>query len=108
MVSEAVLVRIVVPAIGEKRSMRFGLACFVMQCALLGVAYEGWHLFLCVLVSMGSNLVYPSLTSLVSEAVGENMVGEALGAINGVKALTGMCHDERFATLVISMVLDFS
>lgn len=88
MVSEAVLVRIVVPAIGEKRSMRFGLACFVMQCALLGVAYEGWHLFLCVLVSMGSNLVYPSLTSLVSEAVGENMVGEALGAINGVKALT--------------------
>ena len=88
--------------------MCFGLACFVIQCALFGVAYEGWHLFLCVLVSMGSNLVYPSLTSLVSEAVGENMVGEALGAINGVKALTGMCHDERFATLVISMVLDFS
>ena len=41
-----------------------------------------------VVISMGSNLMYPSLTSLVSEAVGEDMVGEALGAINGVKALT--------------------
>jgi len=88
MVSEAVLVRVVVPSLGEKRSVKIGLVCFAVQCAVLGVAYEGWHLFVCVVISMGSNLVYPSLTSLVSEAVGEDMVGEALGAINGVKALT--------------------
>lgn len=91
MVSEAVLVRMIVPAIGERRSMGVGLACFAVQCAVLGVAYEGWHLFVCVVISMGSNLVYPSLTSLISEAVSGDMVGEALGAVNAVKALTGAC-----------------
>ena len=56
-------------------------------------AYEGWQLFICVLLSLGGNLVYPSLTSLVSGAVSPDQVGEALGAINGVKAMTGMCHN---------------
>lgn len=88
MVSEAVLVRMVVPSIGEKKSMRLGLIAFFLQCVILGIAYEGWHLFACVLLSMAGNLVYPSLTSLVSSAVAPDMVGEALGAVNGVKALT--------------------
>ena len=89
MISEAVLVRIVVPNIGEKRSIRWGLIAFGLQCVVLGFAYEGWQLFICVLLSIGGNLVYPSLTSLVSSSVHPDMVGEALGAVNGVKALTG-------------------
>ena len=89
MISEAVLVRIVVPNIGEKRSIRLGLIAFGFQCVVLGFAYEGWQLFICVLLSIGGNLVYPSLTSLVSSSVHPDMVGEALGAVNGVKALTG-------------------
>ena len=88
MISEAVLVRMIVPSIGEKKSMRLGLAAFFLQCLVLGFAYEGWQLFICVLISMVANLVYPSLTSLVSSAVAPEMVGEALGAVNGVKALT--------------------
>jgi DHA1 family tetracycline resistance protein-like MFS transporter len=88
MVAEAVLVRIVVPLLGEKQSTRLGLISFALQCFLLGFAYEGWHLFFCVAFSMLGNLVYPSLSSLVSGSVEPDMVGEALGAINGVKALT--------------------
>ena len=100
MISEAVLVRIVVPSIGEKRSMRVGLIAFSFQCIVLGFAYEGWHLFICVLLSVGSNLVYPSLTSLVSSAVAPEMVGEALGAVNGVKALTEGIGPLLFGTLM--------
>ena len=37
---------------------------------------------------MLGNLVYPSLSSLVSGSVEPDAVGEALGAINGIKALT--------------------
>ena len=88
MIAEAVLVRIMVPLLGEKRCTRLGLMSFALQCFLLGFAYEGWHLFLCVAFSMLGNLVYPSLSSLVSGSVEPDMVGEALGAINGVKALT--------------------
>lgn len=88
MVAEAVLVRIIVPLLGEKRSMRLGLAAFCFQCIVLGLAYEGWHLFVCIAFSLLGHLVYPSLSSLVSGSVEPDAVGEALGAVNGIKALT--------------------
>jgi MFS family permease len=88
MVAEAVLVRIIVPMFGEKVSIKIGLISFTMQCIVLGFAYEPWHLFVCAGFSMLGNLVYPSLSSLVSGSVEPEMVGEALGAINGIKALT--------------------
>jgi len=100
MISEVVLVRLVVPSIGEKRSMRVGLAAFALQCIVLGLANEGWQLFFCVLLSCVANLVYPSLTSLVSNAVASEMVGEALGAVNGVKALTEGVGPLMFGTLL--------
>ena len=88
MVAEAVLVRIMVPMLGEKRAMRVGLISFGLQCIVLGFAYEPWHLFICAAFSLLGNLVYPSLSSLVSGSVEPDAVGEALGAVNGVKALT--------------------
>ncbi len=103
MLSEAVLVRVIVPALGEKRAIRVGLLAFAAQCAVLGFAYRGWHLFVCVLFSMVANLVYPSLTSLVSSAVAPDMVGEALGAVNGIKALT-----EGVGPLVFGTLMTFS
>jgi len=88
MIAEAVLVRIIVPMMGEKTAMRLGLASFILQCLTLGFAYEPWHLFACAFFSLLGNLVYPSLSSLVSGSVEPEAVGEALGAINGIKALT--------------------
>jgi DHA1 family tetracycline resistance protein-like MFS transporter len=88
MVAEAVLVRVMVPLIGEKKAIRIGLFSFALQCLVLGGATEGWQLFVCVGFSLLGNLVYPSLSSLVSGTVPPDSVGEALGAINGIKALT--------------------
>lgn len=88
MIAEAVLVRIMVPLLGEKQSMKIGLASFAIQCVVLGFAYEPWHLFVVAFFSLLGNLVYPSLSSLVSGSVEPESVGEALGAVNGIKALT--------------------
>jgi MFS transporter, DHA1 family, tetracycline resistance protein len=100
MVAEAVLVRIMVPMLGEKRAMKVGLVSFALQCAVLGFASEGWHLFVCALFSLLGNLVYPSLSSLVSGSVEPDAVGEALGAINGIKALTEGIGPLVFGTLM--------
>lgn len=100
MIAEAVLVRILVPLLGEKRAMRIGLVSFALQCLTLGFAYEGWHLFACAGFSLLGNLVYPSLTSLVSGSVEPYSVGEALGAINGIKALTEGIGPLVFGTLM--------
>ena len=88
MIAEAVLLRIFVPCMGERAVIKMGLVAFAVQCVVLGLASQGWHLFICVALSMLSNLVYPSLASFVSEMVAPDAIGEALGAINGVKALT--------------------
>jgi MFS transporter, DHA1 family, tetracycline resistance protein len=103
MISEAVLVRIVVPILGEKQSMRIGLAAFAIQCILLGFSFQGWHLFVCIFFSMIGNLVYPSLSSLVSGSVEPCSVGEALGALNGIKALT-----EGIGPLIFGSLLTLS
>ena len=80
--------------------MRLGLAAFFVQCLVLAFAYEGWQLFICVLISMLANLVYPSLSSLVSSAVAPETVGEELGAVNGIKALTEGVGPLVFGTLM--------
>lgn len=88
MVSEAVLVRYMVPWLGEAKCVTLGLRAFLLQCLILGVATQSWHLYVSCILSLLGNLVYPSLSSLVSDYVPSNKVGEALGALNGIKALT--------------------
>ncbi len=103
MVAEAVLVRFLVPLVGEKRAVRIGLISFGLQCFVLGAANESWQLFVCVALSILGNLVYPSLSSLVSGIVEPENVGEALGAINGIKALT-----EGIGPLIFGTLMTFS
>mmetsp|Transcript_16280 Transcript_16280/g.35420 ORF Transcript_16280/g.35420 Transcript_16280/m.35420 type:complete len:478 (+) Transcript_16280:413-1846(+) len=100
MVSEAVLVRIAIPLLGETRCMRIGLTSFALQCVLLAVADSPWHLFACAFLAMAGNLVYPSISSLVSSTVRPEMVGRALGAVNGVKSLTEGVGPLLFGTLL--------
>jgi MFS family permease len=100
MLSEAVLVRIAIPALGEPRSMRVGLMSFTLQCVLLAVARSPWHIFFCASLAIPGNLVYPSISSLISTSVKPEMVGRALGSINGVKSLTEGVGPLIFGTLL--------
>jgi MFS family permease len=100
MLSEAMLVRVAIPALGERNAMRVGLASFALQCTLLAVATEPWHLFACAVLAVPGNLVYPSVSSLVSASVRPDMVGRALGAVNGVKSLTEGVGPLLFGTLL--------
>lgn len=102
MVSEAVLVRIAIPLFGETCCMRIGLISFTLQCVLLAMADRPWQLFICAFLAMGGNLVYPSVSSLVSSSVRPDMVGRALGAVNGVKSLT-----EGIGPLIFGTVSSF-
>jgi MFS transporter, DHA1 family, tetracycline resistance protein len=95
MISEAVLVRFIVPYLGEVYSIRIGLAAFTLQTICIAFSASPAMMVLSVSFSMLSHLVYPSVSSLVSRMVLESAQGEALGALNGIKALT-----EGFGPLV--------
>jgi MFS transporter, DHA1 family, tetracycline resistance protein len=100
MFSEGVLVRLLVPRLGESFSMRLGLLSFSAQCILVALSTSPFMIFISVLFSMLANLVYPSISSLVSKVVDERSQGEALGALNGIKALT-----EGFGPLVFGFLM---
>ena len=100
MFSEGVLVRIIVPRIGETNSIRLGLFAFAVQCIVVAFSRNSRAIFVSVLFSMFANLVYPSISSLVSKIVEEDMQGEALGALNGIKALT-----EGFGPLAFGLLM---
>ena len=100
MFSEGVLVRIIVPYLGETNSMRLGLVAFAIQCIVVAFSTSSEWIFVSVLFSMFANLVYPSISSLVSKIVEEDMQGEALGALNGIKALT-----EGFGPLLFGFLM---
>lgn len=71
MFSEGVMVRYIVPVLGELQSMRLGLFCFAVQAVLLAFSSSPGWIFVSVTFSMVSNLVYPSISSLVSKIVTE-------------------------------------
>ena len=100
MFAEGVLVRLIVPVIGEMQSIRLGLFAFAIQCVVLAFSTRVEHIFISVVFSMLANLVYPSMSSLVSKIVEEEMQGEALGALNGIRALT-----EGFGPLVFGSLM---
>lgn len=67
MVSEALLVRWAVPLLGEVRCMCVGLLAFAMQCVVVAFAGSPSAIAGSVLLSMLANLVYPSVSALVSK-----------------------------------------
>eukprot|EP01038_Epipyxis_sp_PR26KG_P012932 gene12932-17339_t len=100
MFSEGILVRVIVPRIGELNSMRLGLVSFSIQCVFVAIGSSSQMIYMSILFSMLSNLVYPSVSSLVSKVVNEESQGEALGALNGIKALT-----EGFGPLLFGFLM---
>lgn len=80
--------------------MRLGLAAFAMQCIVIALSSNVEMIFLSIGFSMLANLVYPSVSSLVSKLVDEEEQGEALGALNGIKAVT-----EGFGPLVFGTLM---
>jgi MFS transporter, DHA1 family, tetracycline resistance protein len=100
MFSEGVLVRLIVPYLGEVNSMRLGLVSFAVQTVIIALASSKKWVFISIIFSMLSNLVYPSISSLVSRLVEEEVLGEALGALNGIKAIT-----EGFGPLIFGCLM---
>ena len=103
MLSEGVLVRLVVPYFGEINAIRIGLAAFFLQCINIAIASSVPDIFFSLIFSFFANLVYPSISSLVSRSVPPSRQGEAIGAMNGLRALTEGFGPLLFGTLMYTM-----
>ncbi|MGQ9481917.1 MAG: MFS transporter [Chloroflexus sp.] len=82
------LIRKLVARFGEARLTIVGLTLMAIGFAATGLATVGWMLFPAVgLVALGSGMVTPSLTSLVSQSVSAQEQGATLGGVQSYNSL---------------------
>ncbi len=83
------LIRQLAPRFGEARLVMTGLILMTIGFTATGLASASWMLFPAIgVVALGSGLVTPSLTSLVSQSVLAHEQGAILGGVQAFTSLT--------------------
>jgi len=86
----SVVTRIVVPRIGEVRSIYLGLACGTVGFMGYAFASRGWVLYAWMAVWVLMGLAGPSLNAIMSKLVGPAEQGELQGALASLGSLTSV------------------
>jgi DHA1 family tetracycline resistance protein-like MFS transporter len=84
------LTRIIIPRIGEERSVYIGLACGAIGFSGYAFSTEGWMIFAWMVPWSFMGLVNPSLNSIMSKLVGPTEQGELQGALACLGSLTSI------------------
>lgn len=82
------LTRIVVPRIGNKKSIYLGLSLYVIGLLLFSVANESWMMFVFLIPYCLGGICGPSLQSVISGEVPSNQQGELQGSLTSLMSLT--------------------
>lgn len=87
-ITQAGLLRVLLPHLGEQRLLPWGLAAAAAALALIGLTPSGWTLYPLVgLLAVGSGLAIPSLTSLLSRRASTEAQGTLMGGQQAIMAL---------------------
>ena len=100
--AEGFLIRLAIPRLGKKNSMRIGF--FLMGAGFLGIglATSGWHIyFFSVLFALGG-IGNNALKSVLSEQVAVNAQGELQGALASVGSISSMLAPILFTQMFAS------
>jgi DHA1 family tetracycline resistance protein-like MFS transporter len=98
-----VLVGPIVKKIGERRSILWGLAIGMFAFIGFGASYKGWMVFAVIPLIALWGIAAPALQTLMTQKVDATSQGKLQGAINGLRAITGM-----FGPLIFTQVLAFA
>lgn len=87
-ITQGVIVRRMMPAIGERKTLAIGLACFAVTLAAIPV----WHSIamlgaIMTVLAIGNGLMRPPNLGLISLATPADSQGEAMGVTNSLASL---------------------
>lgn len=91
-----VLVGPFVKRFGERRSVLFGLLCGTVGFAGFALAVSGWMLYAVIPFIALWGIAAPAIQSLMSRRVDPSSQGKLQGAINSLRAITGMAGPVLF------------
>src|SRR5215467_10360550 len=103
-VISGVLVGPFVKRFGERRSVLFGLLCGTLGFAGFALATSGWMLYAVIPFIALWGIAAPAIQSLMSRRVDPSSQGKLQGAINSLRAITGMAGPVLF-TQVFAMAI---
>lgn len=86
--TQGFLIRKVIPLVGEKKMMFFGLALFALGLAMVGVSYSVWPMAAAVtFLAIGSGLANPSVSGSISLLSSPSEQGHVMGVNHSFSAL---------------------
>lgn len=96
------LIRIVIPAWGQKRSLMIGLGFYTIGFILFALATQGWMMFAFLVPYCFGGIAGPALQGIISSQVQANEQGELQGALTSLMSLTSI-----FGPLIMSQLFGY-
>jgi DHA1 family tetracycline resistance protein-like MFS transporter len=93
------LTRLLIPRLGEERSLTLGLLVYIAAFLLFGVASQGWMMYPVLLFFGVSCIAVPALQSIVAKHVPSNRQGELQGSLVSLGSLAGIIAPLLFTAL---------
>ncbi len=84
------LIRIIIPKLGQKKSLYVGLALYSLGFLLFSFATAGWMMFVFLIPYCLGGIAGPALQGLMSSQVPPNEQGELQGALTGLMSATSI------------------
>lgn len=84
------LIRLVVPLLGEWRTVIVGMSITVVAFLSLGIVTEGWMVYALIPISSLGMITQPALQGIMSQSVPDDGQGELQGVLTGVGAIASI------------------
>jgi DHA1 family tetracycline resistance protein-like MFS transporter len=85
---QAGLTRVIIPKIGNERSIYLGLCLYTLGMVLFAFATQGWMMFIFLVPYCLGGICGPSLQAVISKHVGVDQQGELQGTLTSLMSLT--------------------
>ncbi len=87
---QGVLIRIIIPKLGQKRSVYVGLSMYGIGFLLFAFATQSWMMFIFLVPYSLGGIAGPALQSIISTQVPPNEQGQLQGALTSLMSLTAI------------------
>lgn len=95
------LTRLIVPSLGEQRSLTAGLCVYALSFALFALASEGWMMYAIVVLFSLSGITMPALQSILAKHVPADRQGELQGSLVSLGSLASILAPLLFTRLFV-------
>jgi len=84
------LIRVIIPKLGQERSVYMGVALYALGFLLYGIATEGWMMYPIIVIYCLGSIAGPALQGIMSSSIPPNEQGELQGGFTSLMSLAAI------------------